>query len=112
MKNDHILGMNRDISRRDFVNGVAMTSGALILPWTVAAQNANSVPGAPNPYPPARLGMRGSHPGSFESAHALRDAKKADLSGAERMDGAYDLVVVGGGLSGLGAAHYLRQARW
>lgn len=105
MKDDHVLGMNRDISRRDFVNGVAMTAGTLMLPWAVAAA-ADSSSDTPNSYPPARLGMRGSHPGSFEAAHALRDAKRADLSSAERTDGTYDLIVVGGGLSGLGAAYY------
>jgi spermidine dehydrogenase len=105
-KNDRTLGMNRDISRRDFINGVAMAAGALALPMSALATEAEYSQGAQNPYPPARLGMRGSHPGSFEVGHALRDSKHADLSGAERTGETYDLIVVGGGLSGLGAAHY------
>ena len=63
----------------------------------------------PGYYPPALTGMRGSHPGSFEAAHALRD-------GAFRRSGAtpnetgeqYDLIVVGGGISGLAAAYFYR----
>jgi spermidine dehydrogenase len=104
--NDRILGMNRDISRRDFVNGVAMVAGSLALPLSSLATQAEYSPGAPNPYPPARMGMRGSHPGSFEVAHALRDSASIDVSGAEPTGETYDLIVVGGGLSGLGAAHY------
>ena len=49
-------------------------------------------------------GMRGSHPGSFEVAHTLRDGKTWDM--AEDTRETYDLVVVGGGLSGLAAAYF------
>ena len=28
---------------------------------------------SPDYYPPALTGLRGSHPGSFEAAHSLRD---------------------------------------
>ena len=103
---DRTLGMDRDISRRDFVNGVAMAAGALALPMSALALQAEYSAGTPSPYPPERMGMRGSHPGSFEAAHALRDSKHIDLSGTERTGETYDLIVVGGGLSGLGAAHY------
>ena len=103
---DRALVMHRDFSRGDFVNGVAMVAGALALPMSGLAALAESSPEASNGYPPARLGMRGSHAGSFEIAHALRDNKSIDVAGAERTGETYDLVVVGGGLSGLGAAHY------
>jgi spermidine dehydrogenase len=98
--------MNRDISRRDFMNGVALTAGTLALPMASLAASPEYSPGAPEPYPPARMGMRGSHPGSFEVAHALRDRSGGAVSGAEQTGETYDLIVVGGGLSGLGAAHY------
>jgi len=61
---------------------------------------------APDYYPPAQTGMRGSHPGSFEVAHQLRDTKTVDLSGVTHTNETYDLVVVGGGLSGLSAAYF------
>ena len=98
--------MDRDISRRDFVNGVAMAAGALALPMSSLALQAEYSAGTPNSYPPERMGMRGSHPGSFEAAHALRDSKHVDLSATGRTGETYDLIVVGGGLSGRGAAHY------
>src|ERR1700690_3624301 len=110
------LGMNRDISRRDFVNGVAMVAGTLALPMPALASEAEGASdSSPSDYPPARLGLRGSHPGSFEVAHAMRQGG-SDTSGAQRTGETYDLIVVGAGLSGLAAAHFFlkdagRQAR-
>jgi spermidine dehydrogenase len=103
---DRDLGMHCDISRRDFVNGVSMALGTLALPASALATEQALTPPTVDPYPPARLGMRGSHPGAFESAHALRDQKQIDVSGAEKTGETYDLVVVGGGLSGLASAYY------
>src|SRR5208283_6227228 len=104
---DRTLGMNRDISRRDFMNGVAMVAGSLALPMSALAFEAERAADSPaTDYPPARMGMRGSHPGSFEVAHAMRQGGPVDASGATRTGETYDLIVVGGGLSGLAAAHF------
>ena len=109
--------MDRDISRRDFVNGVAMVAGSLALPMSALGAEAERAPQSPGAdYPPARLGLRGSHPGSFEVAHAMRQGGPLDIAGAHRTGETYDLIVVGGGLSGLAAAHFFlknagRQAR-
>jgi spermidine dehydrogenase len=104
--NDHNLGMDRKITRRDFVNGIAVASAAAIaLPrWMEAQEPAPEQ--SPDYYPPDRTGMRGDHPGSFEVAHQLRDTRTVDLASATRTNETYDLVVVGGGLSGLGAAYF------
>ncbi len=59
-------------------------------------------------YPPARTGMRGSHPGSFDVAHALRDGQVFEFDGIEPAD-EVDLVVVGAGISGLATAWFYRQ---
>ena len=67
-KSDIDLGMNADISRRDFLNGVMATIGATFLP-TSAYTGAIGAQDLAGYYPPARTGLRGSHPGSFESAH-------------------------------------------
>ena len=95
---DRELGLGRAITRRDFVNGVGLgLTGSLLYPWAEAY-------GAPA-YPPAETGMRGSHVGSFEVAHALTHGERWDEAGTGE---SYDLVVVGGGISGLSAA-YLYQ---
>ncbi len=61
-------------------------------------------------YPPALTGMRGNHDGTFTFAHRLRDGGKWDAEGpATRTGEAYDLVVVGGGISGLAAAYFYRK---
>jgi spermidine dehydrogenase len=100
--------MNRAITRRDFLNGVSVTvAGSLLAPELLrAAQQEYAPERAPDYYPPTRVGMRGSHAGSFEVAHQLRDRGRWDLSGAISTGETYDLVIVGGGLSGLSAAYY------
>ena len=107
---DRDLGMRRRIKRRDFVNGIAAgAAGALLLPHPAAAQDF-----APEQsrdyYPPALTGMRGDHAGSFEAAHQLRDNRKVDLSSVQHTNETYDLVIVGGGISGLGAAYYFLKS--
>lgn len=59
-------------------------------------------------YPPARTGFRGSHPGSFETAHAMRDGRSFPIDGLAIED-SVELVVVGAGISGLAAAWFYRQ---
>src|SRR5215831_13539870 len=98
--------MHRKITRRDFINGVAVTAGAAMMPWQLSARAA-SPEKSPIYYPPALTGMRGSHPGSFETAHSLRDGTFWNAVGKPEDTGeTYDLIVVGGGISGLAAAHY------
>jgi spermidine dehydrogenase len=91
-----------DITRRDFLNGVALTIATGLTP---AAQIAAQ----PLRYPPALTGMRGHHAGSFEVGHDLRDGKSFSADGLP-IEERYDLVVVGGGISGLAAAWFYRQA--
>jgi spermidine dehydrogenase len=114
---DRELGMHTNITRRDFLNGIAVGAGGALadawLPGMVFGQNASiSAQGAPGYYPPTRTGMRGSHPGSYEVAHALRDGKFWKKAGKPIASGEeYDLIVVGAGVSGLAAAYiYRRQA--
>ena len=110
---DAELGMGRGITRRDFLNGVALTVGAAILPSDLfaAADMQAGREKSTDYYPPALTGLRGSHPGSFEVAHSLRDGNFWDHAGTPvDTKETYDLVVVGGGISGLSAAHFFRKA--
>lgn len=113
-KRDRELGMNAPIKRRDFLNGFGLTVGAALAAPSHAWADAFGMPDAPsgqsNPtsyYPPAKTGLRGSHDGSWEVAHAMRDGK---TWGTATPDGeTYDLIVVGGGISGLSAAYFYRK---
>ena len=109
--NDRELGMKCNITRRDFLNGVAVTAGAAVMPWHLFAAGDTDPEKSPAYYPPALTGLRGSHPGSFDSAHALRDGTFWDTAGAPQDTGeTYDLIIVGGGISGLSAAHFYRKS--
>lgn len=100
--------MKQKITRRDFLNGTQVAIGAsLLAPWadSLAAEEAGFPLGS-DYYPPAKSGLRGSHDGSWETMHA----RVAGATWPKRApDDVYDLVIVGGGISGLSAAHFFRQ---
>ena len=103
------------ITRRDLLNGLAIGTGGIALKaygneyqnQLPVVQPTMKPPGHAS-YPPSLNGMRGSHEGSYEVAHALAwEGQKPDNH--LPLDEHYDLVVVGAGMSGLAAAHYYRQ---
>ena len=107
-----LLGAERVIPRRDFLQGALVGAASTLcgpLLWGVAraAEGATASQDLAGYYPPALTGMRGSHPGSFEAAHALRDGKAPPPVTATGET--FDLIVVGGGISGLAAAHFYRK---
>ena len=130
--NDHILGMQHDIHRVDRVDGVAMhpddphakvalaekarKSGASYCPYSRPAPGQTADVMGPSPqekgyYPPALTGMRGSgYPRGYIPGHTLRDGHFFDAAPAPQpVDEQYDLVVVGGGISGLSAAYFFQK---
>jgi spermidine dehydrogenase len=96
--------MKSTITRRDFLGGTALAIGAGLTPLHQAHGQS-----AAEPYPPALTGLRGSQPGSFEVAHALAREGKAFPIDRLPEEERYDLIVVGGGISGLAAAWFYRQ---
>ena len=108
--------MTAKITRRDLLNGMAISVGGLVFdaygagPSKQRNATLNELAmGNENPhYPPTLTGLRGSHEGSFEVAHALAwRGEKPDQYKA--LDQHFDLVIVGAGMSGLAAAWYYRQ---
>src|SRR5215472_17460764 len=117
-RKDKTLGMDREISRRDFLNGVAIGVGgsfvgAAVCPDDLVAAGVldDFAPEkAPDYYPPARTGMRGNHDGTYTFAHRLRDGEAPGSFGSAEDTGEhYDLVVIGGGISGHAAAYFFRK---
>jgi len=112
-KRDRELGMERKIPRRDFLNGMSVALGGALIPggfWSdvFAGEGKPFAPEKePGYYPPAKTGLRGSHDGSWEVAHSLRDGNHWE--NAARDTESYDLIVVGAGISGLSAAFFYRQ---
>ncbi len=118
-KKDRELGMHCPITRRDFLNGVAIGVGGTLAGGALGADTLLAAGAldeyapekAANYYPPALMGMRGNHEGTYTYAHALRDGEKWNATGAPAKTGeSYDLVVVGGGISGLAAAYFYRKS--
>lgn len=98
------LGMDRQISRRDFLNGVALGVGAAAA-GSLGLGAASAEASTPAANPAGLTGLRGHSEKAMGIAHSLRDgafwaSAPAPVSTGET----YDLVVVGGGISGLAAA--------
>ena len=110
---DRRLGEDRAIPRRDFLQGALVGAASALCGPLLRAHADESMPAAGlvaqdqrGYYPPVLTGLRGSHAGSFEAAHALRDGRDAG-AGSDTGE-SYDLIIVGGGISGLSAAHFFR----
>ena len=106
MSDDKDLGMYRSITRRDFLNGVALTVGSALIP----PPRSLSTKRPTRPRRP-RLLSSGAHRHAREPRRHLYLCAPAarwrilDEAGKPEATGeTYDLVVVGGGISGLAAA--------
>jgi spermidine dehydrogenase len=118
---DREVGMKREITRRDFLNGISIAVGTSLVANSTWLQ-AFGIPQPPfapekdpSYYPPAKTGMRGSHDGSWEVAHELRDSSgnnndnNKDWANPIEDSESYELIIVGAGISGLAAAHLYRK---
>ena len=105
---DRALGLQVPINRRDFLDGVLLTT---LGTWSADAAPATLLAG-PTSISKTQSRWGGNPDDVIAVGHAIRDGKydRADLA-AEAIDSIYDLVIVGGGFSGLAAAYYCRQGR-
>ena len=107
------LGMTRAISRRDFLNGVAIS-----ITGAYAGMHGPPLPAASAPdavaaanYPPLRGGLRGQYPAAVEEFQKIREGKYAEFPLSDReIQEECDLVIVGGGISGLAVAYFYQTA--
>jgi spermidine dehydrogenase len=107
---DERLGMNEPISRRDFVNGVLLTGAGLMLnargSQQVSPADAFDGYGGVGDYGHSN----GNTWGVMTAGHAMRDGKFEKLvANAIDTGEMYDMVAVGGGISGLAAAIFFQK---
>jgi len=95
--------MNK-ISRRDFINGTSVGVGMAAAMPLLGVQASTT-----DYYPPALTGLRGSHPGANTHAHNLAWQASHEVGPSLDTGEAYDLVIVGAGLSGLASAYFYRE---
>src|SRR4051794_35849161 len=124
------MSRSDNISRRDFLNGILLASGAAAVGTFFPARAI----GAPTFLCDGVAGMDprvlrgGNVPEAFNVAHWLRDRRLTFSSSRVTLapsncdpyhgsfdiiedNGQYDAIIVGGGMSGLAAAFYLRNRR-
>ena len=113
------LGMQRDIPRRDFLNGAALTLAGMNLRAAMSAISAYEPASRagtlattdPENYPPMRSMLRGQYPEALQEFEGIQAGKFAQLLAEDHEPGEeYDLIIVGAGISGLSAAHFYRTA--
>jgi spermidine dehydrogenase len=107
------LGLRASITRRDFIGSTLIGSGAVLLS-AAAPSFAQSLTSQWNGY--AGIGDYARSNGNIASvvnaAHGVRDGiYEARIATAPEVDELYDLIIVGGGFSGLIAAYEFRKAR-
>jgi len=114
------------LTRRDFVNGVLVAASPLLLGATPARAEKSSACDGPIGRDPRAL-RGGNLPSTFDVAHWMRDGRLGFAPdavtlapGCDGRDGrfpiaedaeTYDVVIVGAGLAGLGAAYFLLEER-
>ena len=111
------LQLSNNISRRDFVNGTLVGFGAALLSSSIPALAAGKKPVGLFNDPWTGFGGVGDYANSNgnvasvrEAAHLIRDGLTPTLlMDVEDTGEEYDMVIIGGGFSGLGAAYQFHK---
>jgi spermidine dehydrogenase len=109
--------LSSDISRRDFVNGSLIGVGAALLSSAAPANAARQKPAGVFNDPWTGFGGVGDYAVSNgnvasvrDAAHLIRDGLTPTLmKDVDDMGEEYDMVIVGGGFSGIGAAYQFHK---
>jgi len=114
---DHALGMNSEITRRDFLGSTLLASGAALLgansPARLLAAQSSTNPALDwNGF--SGVGEYANANGNtwevLSAGHKLRDASfEKSLASAQDTGEILDCVVIGGGISGLAAALFFKR---
>jgi spermidine dehydrogenase len=104
------------VTRRDFLNSTLLGAGAALLH---GCGSGGGEGGNPTPDPNAAWngpsgvgeysGSNGNTWQTVEAGHRIRDASYEDAKNVQDAGERYDLVIVGGGFTGLGALHAFRK---
>jgi spermidine dehydrogenase len=101
--------MEMQMVRRDFLNRTLLGAGAALLKMPAPALAKDTYTGYPGVGDYAR--SNGDPLAVVEAGHRLREGyTEAEIRSAADDDERFDLIVVGGGLSGVSAAYYFRKA--
>lgn len=109
-RNDRVLGMDQPIDRRDFLNATLLASGGLLLnaaasPAQILGEDWTGYGGVGDYSESNGNTAEVINAGHFIRDHQLRGLPPDTIDTGET----YDLVVVGGGISGLSAALFFQK---
>ena len=108
--------LSSNISRRDFVNGTLVGIGATLLNSTTTANAASPNLDGVFQDPWTGFGGVGDYAVSNgnvasvrDAAHLILDGNTSAIENAEDLNEEYDMVIIGGGFSGIGAAYQFHK---
>ena len=116
-KNDKALGVGCPITRRDFIGSTLIGTGAVLLNGCTPKEQLDLIEKSQLEDPWTGYGGVGDYASSngntksvMDAAHLIRDGNGKEVVAQAKSTGEqFDLVVVGGGFSGLGAAYQFQQ---
>jgi spermidine dehydrogenase len=104
------LGLYRPITRRDFIKGMTVGAGCLVLPGCSGSTFYPDKPPTLTSPPSPHSFFAGDTEESYSACHRVSNGERFD-KGAKDTGEVFDLAIVGAGLGGLTAAYFYHQQR-